>query len=1422
MTLGKKVSLISILIMAATILTYYGIFRFIVLSSFLELDADHARQDTARCEAALAREIKHLNTFTHDWASWDDTCRFLKGTQDNFVDDNLQDQVFEDQKLNLLHIYDEKGHLVWGKAYDLKKNSVMSLDLEAEIGKHKFQALIKQKEPKTSTSGIIITRHGIMMVSSNPILTSQNKGPSRGAFVMGRLFTKQVLSMLSEQVNVRLEAWSLEDPNLPREMDAIIQSINGNVHIRLIEASPVLMHSYSLIRDIQGHPALLMRASIPRDIMNKGAWAYKLGLLMIIGMGVLMFVCMSGMMKFMILNPIRNLKLNVVAIRESGTAAESFETKQQDEIGTLSQEFFAMMKKLNESQERIDLALKGGGLGSWDVDLRTGRILIDDRCAEILGYHPAEIVDAGEIFLGSIHPYDHKQVIRSTMEYWSGKTFSYQLECRAITNQGTMAWLDVRGEAVERNPDGSVIRMAGTVMDITQSKHTQEELRKHHDLLEELVVQRTLDLTTANEHLESEIEEKNRTEKALMKSEEKYLTHFSLANDVLYVIDPEFRVASVSPSVERVLGYKPEDMLGKPFQDLGVLHPDDLEKAASDTLRVLAGGKVISAVYRFFDKDGAIRYGEVSGVPLVQDGLIIGVISVARDITEYKQAEQSLMISEEKYRTILESIEETYFELDLSGNFIFFSDPLCRALGYSRHELTGMNYRRIIAPANFDEIYQTFHEIFITGNPKTMVNFKVITRNGEMRFAELSASLLHSLAGESIGFRGVWRDVTERIQAEQAIKESEQRYRRITSSITGYIFTVHVQDGRAVRTVHGPACVAVTGYTPEEFETDPYLWCTMVAEEDRRMVQEHAFLILCGENVGLIEHRIRRKDGDIRWVCNAPVLHYDSSGHLTSYDGVISDITERKLAEEELRKSEERYRITLQGMPDAVSIMRISDARYLYVNDGFCTMTGFSCHEIIGKTMAELNLPAHSHDSETLLSAMNSTEGIQNVKACFRTRVNQILDTLISARPIQYEGENCMIVVLTDITALKRAEEQKQDLEIMLSQAQKMEAIGTLAGGIAHDFNNILTAIIGYTEMAMLCISDEVKATQKLNEAIKASERAKDLVCQILAFSRKSETKYESLALHSVVKESIKMLRALIPTTIEIRQDTIDPVHVMADSTKIHQIIMNLCTNAAHSMQEAYGLLEVSLMHVELDDDAAHPLELASGSYARLMVSDTGHGMPPEVAERIFEPYFTTKEKGRGTGLGLSVVHGIVKSHNGAITCMSEIGKGTVFDIYLPEIEAAQETMDHIKHEPCPVGVERILYVDDELIMVEVVEEMLQNLGYSVVARSSSVEALKLFQETPWEFDMVITDMTMPVMTGDMLARKMLEIRSDIPIILCTGYSEQISEEKALAMGISEFIMKPLDIHKLGGAVRKVIDGKGSSSLEDLTSYGTC
>ena len=387
-----------------------------------------------------------------------------------------------------------------------------------------------------------------------------------------------------------------------------------------------------------------------------------------------------------------------------------------------------------------------------------------------------------------------------------------------------------------------------------------------------------------------------------------------------------------------------------------------------------------------------------------------------------------------------------------------------------------------------------------------------------------------------------------------------------------------------------------------------------------------------------------------------------------------------------------------------------------------------------------------------------------------------------------------------EIAEHRRAEEEKKKLKAQLQRAQRMEAIGTLAGGIAHDFNNILTAIIGYTELLRYDLPEDSKAQASLEAIYEAGIRAKDLVQQILTFSRQSEEEKKPLRISTIIKEALKLLRASLPTTIEIRQNLeSESGTVLANPTQIHQVLINLCTNSAQAMREKGGVLEVSL------EDAASNHDLKPGAYVRLTVRDTGSGIAPEIVERIFDPYFSTSEPEQGTGMGLAVVHGIVESTGGTIAVDSKLGEGTAIHVFFPRI-TSQVTPEARVLSPFPSGNERILFVDDEKALVDIGVQLLEHLGYRVVARTSSIEALEAFRNQPEKFDLVVSDQTMPNMTGEMLARELIRIRPDIPIVLCTGYSEMISEEKATALGIKKLIMKPILMREISQTIRQILD----------------
>lgn len=440
-------------------------------------------------------------------------------------------------------------------------------------------------------------------------------------------------------------------------------------------------------------------------------------------------------------------------------------------------------------------------------------------------------------------------------------------------------------------------------------------------------------------------------------------------------------------------------------------------------------------------------------------------------------------------------------------------------------------------------------------------------------------------------------------------------------------------------------------------------------------------------------------------------------------------------------------------------------------------------------------------DESVLIAQVNTALRVKRAEDQLR-RQKDLLEEMVLARTAELTKTNKRLE--KEIKEHRQAEKEKRRVEAQLLQAQKMEAIGTLAGGIAHDFNNILTSIIGYAELAKMRILQGDDATSDLDQIHQSGNRAKTLVQQIVTVGQRQEQEQRPIQLGYIVKEVLKLLRAALPSTIEIREVIPKNTGIIhADPTQMHQVLMNLCTNAGQAMDEKGGTLDVELQNVSITEPE---MDLKPGPYLRLTVKDTGDGMKPEVTKRIFEPYFTTKEKGEGTGLGLSVVQSIVVTHGGAITAESNPGGGSTFHVYLPRTEQPEKIPETKTQKPLPTGTERILFVDDEPVLLEMARQMLERLGYHVVTTNGSFEALELFREEADRFDLVITDMTMPKMTGIELARELLNTRPNIPIILCSGSIDQALKGKAQAAGIREFMAKPISVRGIAQTVRKVFN----------------
>jgi PAS domain S-box-containing protein len=640
----------------------------------------------------------------------------------------------------------------------------------------------------------------------------------------------------------------------------------------------------------------------------------------------------------------------------------------------------------------------------------------------------------------------------------------------------------------------------------------------------------------------------------------------------------------------------------------------------------------------------------------------------------------------------------------------------------------------------------------------------------------------------------------------ETLQKSEERFRSLIEASHDAIVIANAQG--EILTVN---CAAekMFGYCEKELEGKP-LTILMPERYQQRHLQGMKNFIATGVSPYLgkaFAFEGLRKDGS-EFALELNISSWISAGQL-NFGGIIRDVTERVRLETEAVNAQQRFKTLVDSMDGLVYVADFETHELLFVNkygrDIWGEIAGQTCWQVL-QTGQSGPCPFCSNDR--LRDAAGKPTGVYVWE--FQNTVNNEWYECRDQAIEWTDGRYVRMEIATNITARKRAEQEKAELEAQIRTTQKMEAIGTLAGGIAHDFNNILVPIIAYTDIVMATEAPGSATWQNLQEVYKAANRAKELVKQILTFSREREHETCPVQLVPVVKESLKLLKASLPSTIEVSQRLeAEGVTVLADPTQIHQIVMNLCTNAYHAMREQGGIMEVTLSEMDIGDlDDTSDGRLSPGPYLVLTVSDTGPGMDQATMERIFDPYFTTRKHGEGTGLGLAVVLGIVKKYGGDIKVYSEPGQGASFQVYFPVLGKAEVSLNAILSTSPVLGDERILLVDDELQIAESLRKVLEFHGYRVTAKTSSVAALEAFRLAPQDFDLVITDQTMPHLTGDQLVLEIKKIRQDIPIVLCTGFSNTIDEIKARTLGIDAFLMKPVLRKELVETIKNVLDAR--------------
>ncbi len=912
----------------------------------------------------------------------------------------------------------------------------------------------------------------------------------------------------------------------------------------------------------------------------------------------------------------------------------------------------------------------------------------------------------------------------------------------------------------------------------------------------------TLGGRTHNVTVLRDITQRRQTERTLRESEEKFAKAFRASPSAIAIsVLATGRFIDVNEGFERLSGYTRGEMIGRTSAELGLWFPP------SDRDRMMEELKARGAV-RGMQIQARGRSGDTRPFLLSAEIVVIGgetcLVIIGQDLSDRMRAEEALRESEEKFSKAFRAGPHALVISDAAtGRYIEVNHAFERLMGYTRQQVIG----------------RTSHEVGIWETPTDRDKWVgQLRRDGTVRGLEIvfrtsSGSRLTVLCfSESIELAGApcilstFEDITEKRRTEQALRESEERvasaFRASPDSmaIADAETNQYLEINEGFERLFGYTRAEVMGRSPQDLKI-------LVNPGDAARLGE---LLRTQGRVRDEEVEVLTKSGERR-----TILHSVETIQVAGRQCLLRvshDITESKRAGHALRESETKFATAFQASPMVLTIVELHTGRFIEVNHAFERISGYTRAEAIGKTTLELGLwtPA---DRAAHVAELQHTGYVRGRVLTFRVRGGKEVFMRSNADIVVLEGVRCILTVLEDISEQRRAEQQKAALETQLRQNQKLEALGTLAGGIAHDFNNILTAIVVNQELALMDAQDANEVRQRLAEIGLASNRAKELVRQILTFSR--QQKHERLRQHlqMTIHEALSLVRASLPATIEIIQDlSADAPAVLADAGQIHQVVMNLCTNAAHAMRDKPGCLAVRLGQRVLDEAACRGRPpLRPGLHAVLTVADTGHGMEPAVIARIFEPFFTTKGPGEGTGLGLPMVHGIMSDHDGAIFVRSQPGVGSTFELYFP---AATEPVDEapvFEEEILRGHGESVLVVDDEPAICAAVGAMLGKLGYRVETFGDPGSGLARFQAAPAAFDLVLTDRTMPRMTGPELIAGVHRLRPGLPALLMSGLNGAQSHAEVAAAGGYGLVAKPLDIALLSRVVRAALDAARAS-----------
>jgi PAS domain S-box-containing protein len=1044
--------------------------------------------------------------------------------------------------------------------------------------------------------------------------------------------------------------------------------------------------------------------------------------------------------------------------------------------------------KIEDSERKYRALYEGSQDGYVFTDLKGTILECNIAFKEMVGYTEGEL--KGLTYLDLTPPKWHELEAEIVQNQVLARGYSHLYEKEYRRKDGTVFPISLR-TYLAKDVQGKPLGMWAFARDITERKRAEEELRKTNErlnLLSKTASQRA-------DELDRMVRERTRDLSERIKELDCLCTVSGLLNE---------EEASLEDILQRTVEVIPS---GWQFPEIACV------RAVLDKREYRTGNfretpwLQTSAIISEGRQAGILEVGYLEERPGRDEGpfldeertLLDALADQMGEFLERNKTHQDLRKTNELLEGVFSSIDLLIAYMDRDFNFIRVNRAYAEADGRTPEFYIGKNHFTLFPNEENEAI---FRRVVESGEPYSVVDKAFTYADNPDRgvtYWDWSLHPVKEIDGRVSGVVLSLVNVTDRKRAQDALQASSIYTRRLIEASLDPLVTISPEGkitdvNRGTELATGVPREDLIGSDFSNYFTEP----TKAREGYERVFKEGA--------VRDYSLAIRHVSGKVTDVLYNATVYRNEVGEVQGVFAAARDITQRKQAEEAMRQNEQLLRNVLELLPVGVWIAdkegvitygnpagRRIWAGHRYVGiERFGEYKGWWLHT--GKQIEpeEWAVARAIRKGETSLNEEIEIE-------CFDGSHKIILNSALPLRNDKNEITGAFIIN-DDITERRQAEQR-------IRQMQKMEALGTLAGGIAHDFNNILMPIIINSELALLDVKQGVLPSSNYMQLVKeAATRGQELVKQIITFSRQREQPRQPVDVNPVIKEALKFLRASIPKNIEIRSSIeVEPAVVLADPTQIHQVLMNLCSNAAYAMRSRGGTLQVSLSRVEGSPESkADRVELKAGPYLRLTVSDTGHGMDPEVRERAFDPFFTTKKPGEGTGMGLAVVHGIVKNHEGAITLESEVGKGTRAHVFLPLAQADQARQED-PPGPIPTGKERVLLIDDEEIQVRTLQHTLERLGYRVIAKTRAPEALETFRTQPDAFDLVITDQTMPELTGANLAREVLRIRPDLPIILYTGYSEILDEEEARSIGIRDFALKPLTVRDLAERIRRAL-----------------